>query len=178
MMRDFVLNPSYDVKSEAEIFMYMADRCQHVNEVVRPSLKENKVVLCDRYIDSTYAYQGWGRRFGVQEELEKIEFLNNMSTGGLIPDLTILLLVKPEIGLTRIKKSKSPREFGQDYDRIEKEHLDFHKRVYEGYINLLSPKVKKDRNIIAFDTSNTDQETCWFAIQPVIISELQKRNII
>lgn len=177
MMRDFVLNPNYNVKSEAEVFMYMADRCQHVNEVVRPSLKENKVVLCDRYIDSTYAYQGWGRRFGLQEELEKINFLNTMSTGGLVPDLTIILLVQPEVGLTRIKKSKGPREFGEDYDRIEKEQLDFHKRVYDGYMNLLSPKVKGSRNIIAFDTTNTDQETCWATIQPVIISEIQKRGL-
>lgn len=178
MIRDFVLNPNYDVKPEAEALIYMADRCQHVNEVVRPSLEEKKIVLCDRYIDSTYAYQGWGRRHGEPEELEKIKFLNNMSTGGLIPDLTIILLVQPEIGLKRIKKSKGPREFGEDYDRIEQQELAFHQRVYQGYLDLLSPGVKGDRKIVAFDTTNTDQETCWTAIQPVIFSELQKRGLL
>lgn len=178
MMRDFVLNPNYNVMSEAEVFMYMADRCQHVNEVVRPALEANKIVLCDRYIDSTYAYQGWGRRYGKPEDLENINFLNRMSTGNLVPDMTIILLVQPEIGLQRIKKSKGPREFGEDYDRIEKEELDFHKRVHKGYTDLLSVKVKGDRNIVAFDTTHTDQETCWNSLQPVLREELKKRGLI
>lgn len=178
MMRNFVLNPEYKVYDEAEIFMYMADRCQHVNEVVIPALSSGKIVICDRYIDSTYAYQGWGRRCGEPKAIDQINYLNNLSTSGLLPDMTLLLLVDPEIGLSRIKNSKREREFGQEFDRIEKEKIEFHKRVHMGYMNLMSPEVKGDRKIFCFDTTNTSSEDCWLLIKDMVKNELTERKFI
>ena len=130
-----MLDPENDVDGHAEIFGMMTDRCQHVFKVIKPALKEGKIVISDRYIDSTYAYQGWGRRNGKPEELEYINFLNAKTTDNLIPDLTILVMVKPEIGLERI----STKEFGEP-DRFEKEKLDFHKKIHEGFLDLYKKK--------------------------------------
>jgi len=150
-IRRFILNPDNKIDNEAELFLYMADRCQHVNKIIRPNLDKGKHVICDRYIDSTYAYQGWGRRRGDKESLEYIEKLNNYSTGGLIPDLTIILTVDSKIGLSRATKT----EFGKP-DRFESEKIDFHERVRNGYDHLLANK--KDRNIAMLDTTYISEE--------------------
>lgn len=150
-LRKFILNPDNDIDNEAEIFLYMADRCQHVNRIIKPNLSNGINVLCDRYIDSTYAYQGWGRRHGKQSKLDYINFLNSASTNNLIPDLTLILYVDPEVGMQRL----STKEFGKK-DRLEKEAIDFHKRVCEGYLDLFNKNIS--RNIKMIDTSNKTED--------------------
>ena len=130
-IRSLVLDPNNDIDEHAEIYLMLADRCQHVAKVIRPALAEGKIVISDRYIDSTYAYQGWGRRFGNREDLEYINYLNEKTTNGLVPDLTFLIMVDPLVGLQRATKS----EFGTA-DRMEKEKIDFHRRLCNGYRDL------------------------------------------
>jgi dTMP kinase len=110
-----------------EMFLYLACRAQIVKEVIAPSLSEGKVVVVDRFFDSTVAYQGWGR--GIDPGI--IDTMNRIATGGLVPDLTFILDVDPEAGLERLRR----RENGQ-HDRIEAEEMSFHRRVREGFIEL------------------------------------------
>jgi dTMP kinase len=105
----------------AETFMYAADRAEHVGSVIAPALKRGAIVVTDRYVDSSIAYQGWGRKQPVSEIAE----LNQWATGGLQPDLTILLDLPAEVGLDRRAPSA---------DRLEAEPADFHRRVREGFL--------------------------------------------
>ena len=118
---------------KTELFLYAADRNQHVEEVIAPALKKEKVVICDRFSLSTFAYQGFGRGIPLLE----IEEVNKWATGGLEPDLTVILDVPVEVGLKRATKHYT--------DRIEQEDISFHKKVREGYLQLArgnSDKIK------------------------------------
>ena len=109
--------------NECETLLYMAARAQMVKEVLAPQLTSGKIILCDRFLDSTIAYQGYGN--GV--DVKTIEQLGRFVTGGLTPDLTILFDIEPEKGLSRTSIKK---------DRIESRPLDYHHRVREGYLAL------------------------------------------
>jgi len=164
-LRDFILNPKREIDKEAEIFLYIADRCQHVNRVVRPALDSGKIVISDRYIDSTYAYQGWGRRYGTNEALEYMNYLNLRSTSNLIPDLTVILDVSPEIGFQRLVT----KEFGKK-DRIEQEEISFFQRVSDGFKHLI--ETSKNRNIVLIKTDDLSIESVsnstWDYIEKVL----------
>ena len=108
---------------ECETLLYMAARAQMVKEVLEPQLKAGKIILCDRFLDSTIAYQGFGN--GI--DIKTIEQLGLFATKGLVPDLTILFDIQPEKGLSRA---------GDKKDRIESRSLDYHKRVRNGYLEL------------------------------------------
>lgn len=108
---------------ECETLLYMAARAQMVKEILEPQLKSGKVVLCDRFLDSTLAYQGYGN--GI--DIKTIEQLGLFATKGLVPDLTILFDISPEKGLSRA---------GVNKDRIESRPLEYHKRVRQGYLEL------------------------------------------
>ncbi|HEY9706313.1 MAG TPA: dTMP kinase [Allocoleopsis sp.] len=114
-----------NILSRTELFLYAADRCQHVEEFLKPKLAQNAVILCDRYTDSTIAYQGYGRGL----DLELIATLNQLATTGLESDLTLWLDIDVAIGLER------SRQRGK-LDRIEQANIDFHKRVQTGYQDL------------------------------------------
>lgn len=120
-LRQILLHYPGAVASECETFLYLADRAQHVETVIKPAIKAGSVVLCDRFIDSTIAYQGFGR--GI--DLERIKYFNNIATGHLKPDLTIVFDVDSEIAQTRL---------GGEKDRLEAEGLSFHKKVRDGYL--------------------------------------------
>ncbi|MEM9092265.1 MAG: dTMP kinase [Cyanobacteria bacterium P01_F01_bin.53] len=113
--------------SKAELLLYAADRAQHVEEMLKPQLAEGYWVLCDRYTDSTVAYQGYGR----QLDLALIHQLNDIATGGLKSDLTLWLNVPPSVGLARMHQR------GQA-DRMEQASQAFHQRVYDGFAALAS----------------------------------------
>lgn len=118
------------LSARAELFLYMADRAQHVDEVIAPALEEGKIVICDRFIDATVAYQGFGR--GLARET--IEFLNREATSGRVPDLTLLLETPDvEAGLARALKRNSEDGTSGREDRFEREETEFHRRVQEGY---------------------------------------------
>lgn len=110
-----------DLDPGAEALMMAADRAQHVAEVIVPALEQGRHVVCDRYIGSSVAYQGFGRGMDIDEIVE----LSRWATGGLVPDLVILLDIPPEAARRRLERS---------LDRFEREGLEFHHRVREGFL--------------------------------------------
>jgi len=130
-IRALLLSPeNKEMVERTELFLYAADRSQHVEEIIRPALEEGKIVLCDRFSDSTIAYQGYGRNL----DLEMIRELNQKATGGLCPQLTILLDLDPADGLNRaLSLCKDGLEEG---DRIEREAEKFHQKVRAGFLLL------------------------------------------
>lgn len=129
-LRAILLDPAQvDLAPEAELFLFLADRAQHVHSLIRPALAAGKVVLCDRYVDSTIVYQGLGRGLDVAE----LERLNAFAVKGLWPDLTLVLDLDPEIGLVRAKARDAA--LGRE-GRFESLSLDFHRRVRAGYLDL------------------------------------------
>jgi dTMP kinase len=123
-IRQILLKPGNPVAPMTELLLYQADRAQNINEVILPGLKAGKLVICDRYIDSSIAYQGYGRDL----DLALIEQLNNMSTQGLKPELTLLFDIESEKGLGRLHPG--------GHDRMEKEAIEFHHKVRQGYLTL------------------------------------------
>jgi len=118
-----------DLCPRAELFLYLADRAQHVAQVIRPALANGEIVLCDRFADSTVAYQAYGR--GLDAEL--LHGLNTLAVDGLWPDLTILLDIDPAVGLTRaVSRNKAEGKTVAE-GRFEAESLAFHTSVREGY---------------------------------------------
>jgi dTMP kinase len=143
-----------------EILLYLASRSQHVEEVIRPLLEKDTIVLCDRYSDSTLAYQGYGH--GV--DIPTLKKLLDFSTGGLYPDLTILLDLNVEIGLERRKQS------GGEWNRLDAYALAFHKRVREGYLTLVADEPQRWRIVDAAQSFDDVQK----ALRDVIRAELFK----
>ena len=125
----------HDLKNQemhphTETLLYQAARAQIVEQVIRPSLAQGTIVLCDRYADSTLAYQGYGH----QQDLDEVRALIRYATGGLQPDLTLLLDVDPETGL---KRSTQRRSKGGEWNRLDAYELSFHQRVRGGYLELV-----------------------------------------
>ena len=130
----------------AELFIYMADRAQHVAQVILPALDEGKVVICDRFTDATVAYQGEGR--GLRREM--IESLNAEAALGLVPDLTILLDFEDVAeGLGRAAERNRRAGKSGSGDRFEREEVDFHRRVQQGYRSLAKTDPARYRSLAA-----------------------------
>lgn len=142
-----------------EAMLYSAARAQLCEEVIRPALEEGKLVVCDRFIDSTFAYQGVARGLGV----DKIDTLNKLACGEIMPDLTIFLDLEPTLAFQR--------KGGADVDdRLEQEGMDFHVKVYEGY--KLACEKNSDR-IVDIDCSSSAQVT-----HERIVKALVERGIL
>lgn len=122
----------HPVASPAELFLYLADRAQHAQEIILPALRAGQMVLCDRYTDSTLAYQGYGR--GI--DLQLLRRLNDVASGGVQPDLTFLLDCPVELGLARTAQRRLNARAGKREDRFEREALEFHRRVHAGFLEL------------------------------------------
>jgi len=134
---------STPMEEATELFLYEASRAQLVREVISPALARVAVVLCDRFTDSTVAYQGFGRGL----DLTLIQRLNQLATDGLTPNLTILLDLDPGVGLARCMRSSSGEAASRD--RIEAEPVHFHRRVREGYLELARQEPERIRPIDA-----------------------------
>lgn len=119
------------ISDRAELLLFLASRAQHVDKLIVPALNAGHIVLCDRFSDSTIAYQGAARGLGVSG----VEHLCNFATGGLIPDITFLLDIEPEIGFKRVRNAQ---ERGGGIDRIESEALSFHNSVRQGFLDIAS----------------------------------------
>lgn len=142
LIRGVLLDPAHaEMNSVAELLLYEAARAQHVEERIRPALRRGTIVLCDRYIDSTTAYQGAGRGLNARD----LEALQTFATGGLVPDLTFLIDLPVKEGLARAAK-------GEESDRIERESLEFHEQVRVGFLDLAKNEPTRIRVIDGLGT--------------------------
>jgi len=145
-----------EMHPRTETLLYQAARAQFVEQVVRPRLLPGEVVLSDRYADSTIAYQGYGH----QQNLEQVRALIGYATGGLVPDLTILLDVDVEVGLKRKKKA-------DEWNRLDAYTVEFHQRVRNGYLEMV--KLEPDRWVVV------DATRPWEAVQAALREKILER---
>lgn len=160
-IRQLLLHPSTQepIRDQTELLLYAADRAQHVEGFLNPHLATGALVLCDRYTDSTVAYQGYGR--GLDRSL--IDQLNAIATGGLQSDLTLWLDVDPSIGLARAQKRGAS-------DRMEQAHLAFHQRVRQGFTELAEAYPQR---IVRVDASSSEAEVAT-QIQQILMQYLTR----
>lgn len=143
-----------DVVPEAELLLFLADRANHVETMIRPALAEGKIVLCDRHADSSVVYQGYAR--GVD-----IDFLkrgNAFATKGLKPDLTLLFDLDPSVGLSRISE-------GRDNNRLDREPLAFHQKVRDGFLDLAS---QEPARWVTLDATKAPDALCADALSEIL----------
>lgn len=156
-LREILLNDqSVSLNPLAELFLYMSDRAQHINDVVKPALEQNKIVICDRFIDSTVVYQGYARGL----DIELIHKLNKTAIQGFVPNITFLLDVDPETGLGRSEK----RSGGND--KIEAEGIQFQEKVRKGFLELAENN--KSRFVVIDTVKNNPEQ-----VHEIIIKEIQ-----
>lgn len=138
-LREILLNYDGEVSSNSEAFLFLADRAQHIDTIVKPAIESGKIVLCDRHTDSTLAYQGYGR--GV--DLNQLKMLNNLATSGFKPNLTFVFDIDIETSLTRVGKTK---------DRMESAGVDFFEKVRQGYLSIAKEEPDRIKVINAKDS--------------------------
>lgn len=138
-LREILLNYDGEVSPNCESFLFLADRAQHVDCVIKPALKKGIIVLCDRHTDSTVAYQGYGR----QLDIEQIKKLNKIAVNGLKPDLTIVFDIDIETSMQRVGKTK---------DRMESAGSEFFNRVRNGYLAIAKEEPNRVKIINSADT--------------------------
>lgn len=143
-----------------QTFLFMAARAQHVAELIRPAFARGAFVICDRYVDATMAYQG----FGQGADLETIRNLNALATGGLLPDLTLVLDLEPPLGMSRIG--------GRPLDAFEKMDLAFHRRVREGYLEIA--RTEKRRVVVL--RADQDEDAVAGAVSAAVDGLLERRE--
>ncbi len=162
-LRHVLLQKDLRVLPLSELLIFMAIRTQHVEEVIMPALSDGKIVLCDRFIDATYAYQGYGRR----TDLGIIATLNRLVTKGITPNLTILLDCEVEIGLKR--------KMAQDCqaDRFEIEEVSFHEEIRQGYLEL----AREDARRFFVVDARQDIETIRLAIKNKVEKLLETHGL-
>lgn len=148
-----------DISPLTELLLFNASRAQLVNEVIQPNLEEGKIVICDRYADSTAAYQSYGRGL----DLEMVKVINDVATQGLKPDLTILLDVPADEGLARIKARRR--------DRFEQEDIAFHQRVREGYLKLATNDPERWLVVDATQSKRKIAEIIWQRVSQLLPSQ-------
>ena len=147
-------NTKMDIRTECLLFA--ASRRQHLVEKIWPSLKQGRLVFCDRYLDSSLAYQGYARKLGIDNVLN----VNLFATENTYPDLTLFFDVAPEIGLERINKNHN-----REVNRLDVEKLEFHKNVYQGYITLLNMYPERIKRIDASKPFNEVVEDTYNLIK-------------
>ena len=144
-IRKILLDPKNHITPICETFLYMAARAQGVNKIIKPALIDGKIVICDRFLDSTVAYQGYGLRIKIR----LIKDMGNFATDGIKPDLTILLDLPINKGL---------RQCGRIKDRIEKRSFTYHQRVRRGYFIIAKQEPKRVKVIKVDNDKNKTQE--------------------
>jgi dTMP kinase len=145
-----------DISPLVELLLFNASRAQLVTEVIKPNLDKGKVVISDRYVDSTTVYQGYGRGLGM----EMVRAINQAATQGLKPDLTILLDIPAEDGLARKK--------GREKDRFEQEELAFHQRVRQGYLKLAAEEPQRWLVVDAKQPKDKVSRIIWQRVSQIL----------
>lgn len=153
-IREIVLHGG-DLPAESELFLFLADRANHVQRIIKPALSRGEVVLCDRYADSALVYQAYAR--GLDEGF--VRQANHFATQGLVPDRTLLLDVSPEVGLGRLTNK----------DRIDAQPVEFHRLVREGF---LKEAVREPRRWVVIDANQPQSEmldAAWRCLQALLV---------
>ncbi|MDM5245824.1 MULTISPECIES: dTMP kinase [unclassified Lysinibacillus] len=159
-IRTIILDPAHTAMDErTEALLYAAARSQHYFEKVRPALDAGKMVICDRFIDSSLAYQGYARGIGVDEVLS----INEFAIGKKLPDVTILFDLAPEVGLARIHAHGE-----REVNRLDVESLAFHKKVREGYLQLVERYPERIHVVNADQNIERVVEDVWSLLYEVM----------
>lgn len=138
-LREILLNYDGEVSPNCESFLFLADRAQHIDCIIKPAIEAGKIILCDRHTDSTVAYQGYGRGL----DIERINYLNNVATSGLKPDLTIVFDIDVETSMKRV---------GNQKDRMESAGIEFFNRVRNGYLEIAKQEPERVKVINSADS--------------------------
>ncbi|PIP40993.1 MAG: dTMP kinase [Desulfobacterales bacterium CG23_combo_of_CG06-09_8_20_14_all_51_8] len=151
-IRSILLDPEHtDIDPMAELMLYVADRVQHVQKVILPAMASGKIVICDRFCDSTTVYQGVSR--GIDTDL--IQRIHHLALGGLLPDLTFVLDLNPEIGLKRAWRQIRDGSRPERETRFENERLEFHEKVRKGYLELA--RLEPERFVVLDAAANPEK---------------------
>lgn len=154
-IRDIILDPSTpEMDPATEALLYAASRTQHVKEKILPALQEGKIVLCNRFIDSSFAYQATARRLGLNE----VAAINDFGIDGLRPDFVFFFDIHPEDSLARIKR---------DFDRLEKENIKFHQSAYDYF----KSQIENNPSYIRIDATKTPlavKEEVWYYFKKIL----------
>lgn len=168
-VRKILLDPDHrEMVPFGELLLYEAARAQHVKEVIEPLLKKGVMVLCDRFIDATIAYQGYGRKL----DLGLIKRFNRLSSQGIKPDITFLLDCPSDMGLKRAVQRNLTQKKGKE-ERFEREKIQFHQRVRRGYLSIAK---KEPHRVKVIDTRQGEEKT--FEKIRQIINELIRRSVV
>ncbi|MDH7601980.1 MAG: dTMP kinase [Armatimonadota bacterium] len=157
-IRRLLLNSADSITVRAELLLFEAARAQHVERIIKPALVEGKVVICDRFTDSSLAYQGWARGIDPRD----VQMLNDYATAGLKPHLTLLLDLPPEVGLARTR----------EVDRFSREGIEFHHVVREGYLAIAK---QEPGRFVVIDAQRPFNEVAALALE-VINSRLRAKD--
>ncbi len=158
MVRKIILSPKIEISPMAELLLYEAARAQHIEEVIKPSLQKNKIVISDRFADASIVYQGYARGLGIKF----VEKLNKLVVKNITPDITFVLDISPKKGLRRIKLNRKT-----SFDRLEQESIEFHKKIREGYLKL----AKKRKNFYIINVENKP----FYKVHSIIVDILSKK---
>ncbi|WP_170005953.1 dTMP kinase [Bacillus fonticola] len=163
-IRDVILNrENIKMDAKTEALLYAAARRQHLVEKVIPALERGELVLCDRFVDASLVYQGMARQIGIEQVLD----VNTFAIDGVMPSLTLLFDLPPEVGLARIEAHK-----GREVNRLDLEGLAFHRRVREGYLGLVNRFPERIKLIRADQSFEIVCEAAWNSIT----QHMKKRN--
>ena len=154
-IREILLNYDGKVANRCESFLFLADRAQNIDVIVKPAIEQGKIVLCDRHTDSSVAYQGYGRGLDIEE----INKLNSLATGGLKPDLTYVFDVDIETSMKRV---------GTEKDRMESAGKEFFNKVRHGYLELAKQEPERIKVIDAKDNIETVFKNVVKIIEPLL----------
>ncbi|MBR1753575.1 dTMP kinase [bacterium] len=154
-VRNILLNYDGEVSNRCEAFLFLADRAQNIDVIVKPAVEQGKIVLSDRHIDSTLAYQGYARG----GDIEQLKYLNNLATNSYKPDLTFVFDISVETSLKRV---------GENKDRMESENREFFEKVRQGYLEI----AKHDRQRVKVIDSETSIETIFEQVKGFVDEKL------
>jgi dTMP kinase len=164
-MRNFLLNPHIVIGERAELFLFLASRAEHLDKLILPALRAGKIVICERFNDSTIAYQGCARKLGMNY----VEEVCRLAFSSFEPDRTLFLDIDPLEGLKRVRWSR-----GESFDRIEQEELQFHHEVRQGFLHLAD---KYPNRIAVLDAGREPDlvfDDAVKALDPYLLKPLKK----
>lgn len=168
-LRAMVLDPSNDMHMNTEIMMYATSRSSHIHSLILPALEEGNIVICDRYIDSSIAYQGYGAGHS-EEVIQKIKAVSAFATNNLIPDRTYLFDIPLEESFKRM--GLRSKETQTELDRIEQRAREFHQRVYDGYHQIAKAEPKRVAVIDGTQSREQVFENVWTDLESFINKNL------